>query len=228
MEYRYFNPVRVRQAERLVIVAGHAILKDFRDPLSGDCWVLQDFQKGEPPFYVEHVRAGVEAAARDSGSLLVFSGGQSRQEAGPRSEAQSYFWIADHYGWFGQADVAHRATTEEFARDSFENLLFGILRFRQCTGRRPAHVTFVSWEFKRQRLELHRRAIGWPPERYAYIGANDPSALNEALAAEERVRSAYAADPFGEGPVLRAKKSARDPFRRQHPYVIEMDWKITG
>ncbi len=47
-------------------------------------WLLLDYQRGEPPFYIEHVRAGVEAAAADADALLILSGGMTRREAGPR------------------------------------------------------------------------------------------------------------------------------------------------
>lgn len=85
--------------EHLIVVACHAVYvsEDFTDPLSDLSWFLQDFQKGEPPFYVEHIRKGVELADNDKKALLVFSGGQTRYEAGPRSEAQSYWMIANHF-----------------------------------------------------------------------------------------------------------------------------------
>lgn len=41
-------------------------------------------------------------AARDEGALLLFSGGETRKDAGPRSEAQSYWAIAESKGWFGE------------------------------------------------------------------------------------------------------------------------------
>ena len=132
-----------------VIVPGHAILTDFSDPQAEDGWILLDFQRGETGCYVERVRRGVQLASEDSTSLLVFSGGQSRREAGPRSEAWSYFWIADRFGWLGKAEVASRATTEEFARDSFENLLFGICRFKECVGQYPERVHLPAGHLKR-------------------------------------------------------------------------------
>jgi len=44
----------------------------------------------------------VGIAARDEGALLLFSGGETRRDAGPRSEAQSYWAIAESKGWFGE------------------------------------------------------------------------------------------------------------------------------
>ncbi len=97
------------QLQDLVLVAGHAAFKSTvtgvpNDPESDDSWVLQDFQIGEPPFYLEHIRRGVVLAANNPVALLVFSGGRTRHESGPWSEAKTYhevamsrrFWIPDN------------------------------------------------------------------------------------------------------------------------------------
>lgn len=201
-----------------VIVAGHAVLKRFADPSSDDNWVLLDFQRGEAPCYVEHVRCGIDLAAADPQALLIFSGGETRREAGRVSEAASYLWIARHFDWFGHPGVGSRTATEEFARDSFENLLFGLCRFKECTGRYPARVCLAGWAFKRGRFDLHRQAIRWPASRFAYAGANDPPDVVQALAAEARTHAGYVADPYSSGAEYRAKRAARNPFGRQHGY----------
>jgi hypothetical protein len=201
-----------------VIVAGHAVLLNPSDPANDASWSLLDFQRGEPPKYIEHVRVGVAAAAADPDALLLFSGGQSRLDAGPRSEAQGYWHVAERRDWFHCPDVAARCTTEEFARDSFENLLFGICRFKEFTGRYPRRVTIVSWRFKERRLHLHREAIRWPEESFHYAGANDPDDLDQALAAEAANTARYVADPYSSGSEFLAKRVWRNPFRRQHGY----------
>lgn len=64
-----------------------------------------------------------------------------------------------------------RATTEDYALDSFQNLLYSIARFHEYTGRYPSRITVVGYEFKRRRFtELHRAALRWPRERFDYIG----------------------------------------------------------
>jgi hypothetical protein len=203
-----------------VIVAGHAIPRDYHNPLDDASWHLLAFQRHEAHCYVEHVRHGVELAARDPAAHLIFSGGQTRAEAGPRSEAQGYYWLADHFGWWGHREVAARALTEEFARDSFENVLFSLARFREFSGEWPEHLTVVSWRFKQERFALHRDTIGWPAERYTYAGPNDPPELAQAIAAETRNREAYERDPYSASPEFRAKKQTRNPFRRQHGYHL--------
>jgi hypothetical protein len=203
-----------------ILVAGHAVLCDTRDVFAGSSWSLLDFQKDEAGCYVEHVRRGVELAALDPGSLLIFAGGQSRLDAGPRSEAGGYWCVAEHLGWFSHPEVRTRAITEDFSRDSFENLLFGICRFKEYEGCYPHHVTLVSWDFKRERFDQHRAAIGWPRSRYCYEGPNNPPELPQALASEARARAAYAADPYSSSALFRAKRDQRNPFRRNHGYRV--------
>ena len=204
--------------KHVIIVAGHAVLRNFGDPSAEENWTLLDFQRGEPSCYIGHIRRGVELAARNPDSLLVFSGGQSRREAGRRSEAESYLWVAQYYSWFGMPEVAAHTLKEEYARDSFENLLFGICRFRECTGSFPEQVTFVSWVFKQARFELHREAIRWPEKCFRYAGANNPPRLEQALIAERQTALKYHCDPYSAGPELEAKRRERNPFERQHPY----------
>jgi hypothetical protein len=205
-----------RAVKHAIIVAGHAVARNPADPLRDESWALLPYQRGEPSAYVEHVRRGVELAAADPSALLLFSGGQSRADAGPRSEAQGYYAIAEHLDWFGHPGV--RATTEEFARDSFENLLCGICRFREFTGAYPGFATIVGWRFKTSRFDLHREAIGWPRDKLRYEGVNDPERLDQALAAERANTARYIADPYSSGAFFTVKRAERNPFHRQHGY----------
>ena len=117
--------------------------------------------------------------------------------------------------------MRERAYLEDFARDSFENLLFGICRHREIVGRLPEQVTLVSWKFKRARFEnLHREAIGWPRERFRYVGANDPEEIQQAETSEAQSCAKYREDPYSLGEEFRAKKQARNPVHRQHGYAI--------
>ncbi|MCX8010746.1 MAG: hypothetical protein N3A61_06305, partial [Ignavibacteria bacterium] len=128
--------------KNLIIVAGHSVYigKDFNNIEADSNWFLYPFQKGEPKLYIEHIRKGCELAKADSNSLLIFTGGQSRREAWVRSESQMYFEIADSLGFLDD-ELKNRTTTEEFARDSFENLLFPICRFREYLGYYPNLIT---------------------------------------------------------------------------------------
>jgi hypothetical protein len=107
------------------------------------------------------------------------SGGKTREAAGPLSEGVGYWRIGQSVRWLGRPDVRDRTATEDFAQDSFENLLFGLCRFRELAGHFPEHVTVVSWRFKEARFALHRDAIGWPESRWTYLGVNNPVELPE-------------------------------------------------
>ena len=206
----------------LVVVACHAVYlgRGAGDADDDGQWLLQPFQKGEPRFYVDHVRAGVGLAAAASTALLVFSGGQTRREAGPRSEADSYLALAGQFGWWGRLEVAERAATEAFARDSFENLLFGLCRFQECVGRYPDTVTVVSWGFKTTRFGLHREAIRWPASRFTFVGIGEPADLEGARAGESKTIEAFRRDPYGTGAALGGKRAERTPFDGHAPYEV--------
>jgi len=94
-------------------------------------------------------------------------------------KARSAIGLAGHGGdavtWFEEgAGVGSFVTSRTFstdqvpavrtflARDSFENLLFGVCRFRERAGHYPDTVTVVSWGFKAARFDLHRETLRWP------------------------------------------------------------------
>ncbi|MCX6875012.1 MAG: hypothetical protein NTW21_14565 [Verrucomicrobia bacterium] len=213
-----------KDLDKLILVAGHAVYAgdDQRTAAEDRAWVLQEFQKGEPPRYIEHIRCGVELAAAHPRSLLLFSGGKTRLEAGSNSEAMGYWRLADQFDWWQQTEVKDRASVEEFARDSFENLIFGIARFRECTGHYPASIEIVSWEFKRDRFDFHRQTIRWPGdvEHYQYHGARNPDTLDSALKREASTFTAFNRDPFGTEEPLLSKRKHRNPFNQTPPYPL--------
>ena len=203
----------------LVLVPGHAVWNLRGDPLEDANWYLKPYQNSEPRFFVEHIRAGVELAAADPEALLLFSGGATEKEAGPLSEALGYWKIAEWYGWWGHA-VEARAFTEDYALDSFLNVLYGLYRYEQIAGQWPERITVCGWGFKRRRIaELHRKALNWQLE-LAYSAVNDPPNLSEARQREECTCREFEDDPFGLRPPISEKRKARDHFRRVPPYTI--------
>jgi hypothetical protein len=202
----------------LVLVAGHAIPYRFDRLDCDEGWYLKAFQAGEGSLYLDHVRHGVAVAAQQADRLLIFSGGQTDAAAGPRSEGQGYWLAADYFDWFGHQEVRGRATTEEFSLDSFQNLLYGICRFREVTGSYPETIVAVGWKFKSARFDLHRRAIRFPSARFRYAGVNDPPTLADNLPFEKARALLFECDPYGMSPEPASKREARNVFRRQHGY----------
>mmetsp|Transcript_131786 Transcript_131786/g.328649 ORF Transcript_131786/g.328649 Transcript_131786/m.328649 type:complete len:393 (+) Transcript_131786:228-1406(+) len=253
LEDRTFNATRLQALDHLILVAGHAVV--LAEALDGvdthdTLWYLEHYQRDQdlPGALVGHIRRGVEAASADPRALLVFSGGQTRPAAGPRDEGSSYYRVAEHYGWWGHTTpttsrlaqrslravgkdvplpVPQRTVTEDFASDSFQNLLFSLCRFKEVVGHYPARVTVVSFTFKRRRFEdLHRAALRFPHGRFTFLGLQPPSwsrfDLVEAERGEvENAARSYENDPYGcHTPALAAKREARNPFRRTTPYAL--------
>lgn len=91
------------------------------------------------------------------------------------SEGASYLRLAIELNLFhnGFTPFQH-ATSEDYAMDSYQNLLFSIARFHELTGSFPENITVVGYEMKRRRFEeLHIPALRWPKNRFAYIGIDE-------------------------------------------------------
>ena len=264
-----FNASHLGQLDHLIVVCGHAVLVRLEElekaASEDDFWYLLPYQRHHDAAetFVAHIQRGVAAAAADPRALLVFSGGETRAEAGPRSEALSYWLVAEHNRWWredqntarsskrgsdggrdgsgkkkrgswksgggaelvGGLDVRGRTVVEDYARDSFENLLFSIARFREVTGRYPSRFTVVGYDFKAERFRrLHRRALRIPDSApFEYLGVHPRGSSRfpfAAAAAGEHAHAAvpFTADPYGcSDPVLAEKRAARNPFRRATP-----------
>ena len=93
-------------------------------------------------------------------------------------------------GLLPPAGAFTRATTEDAALDSFQNVLFSIARFRELTGTYPTRITIVGHNFKRRRFEqLHRHALRWPKLHFTYEGVPLGSEADEREAASGEVRT---------------------------------------
>lgn len=180
----------------LILVPGHGVYRGInpeKDWASEDAWGLEPFQRGFDGFLIrafsQHIKRGLEQLKElgTSDAIVVFSGGQTK-DFGPRSEGLSYYLVAEANRLFGvfpeheQSDVLqHRIFAEEFARDSYENLLFSICRFREVVGVFPRNIVVVNWAYKRQRFEeYHRVAVRWHKSNFQYIGIDMKDAA-EAL-----------------------------------------------
>ncbi|KAG8896605.1 hypothetical protein FRB99_008803, partial [Tulasnella sp. 403] len=178
----------------LVIVAGHAVwtgcTPDGREDEAN--WMLEERQKGggNVQAFFKHIETGARILHGDENSLLVFSGGQTRPKS-LMTEAQSYHQLAvaahllESPGESKNSRVAKRAVSENFALDSFQNLLFSLARFREATGAYPKNITIIGFGMKRRRFEeLHKVAIRWPQERFSYVGIDVDGDTSYAYAGE--------------------------------------------
>lgn len=259
---------------RLIIVPCHSIWNAFYSDSKGlnfgqlpDHWFLAPFQfEGNDHLaFINHGLSAIQALVNDflNDSVVVFSGSQTKPQAGCISEAQSYYLLMrkllqethcnestistifnkeitkrlkDIEKTLLQHEISieelftHYITTEEFALDSFENLLFSIYRFQQVKTKFPENITIVGFGFKKRRfLEYHAKAIDFPIENMEYIAIDPlpsgytPDELRRYI--EElntlELRNAlelFAADWYGTQDQLNSKKKSRNPFKRFDAY----------
>ncbi|KAJ1957114.1 hypothetical protein EC988_001001 [Linderina pennispora] len=218
-DQRAYTEVDFKQLTDLVIVPGHGVYQGNGTPLDESNWFLQPEQVGSVGAFMAHIGKAVEIVKEHDTALLLFSGGATRAGAGAQSEAQGYWAAADRMGWL-TGSVYRRVMTEQYARDSYENVLFSVARFREITGRYPDRITVVGFDFKRERfIELHRRALNYPKIRFNYIGINPPGSV-ESMAKGERANAyeLFSKDLYGCSGRLREKREGRNPFRMSHGY----------
>jgi hypothetical protein len=147
--------------------------------------------------------------------------GQTRPSAGPLSEGASYWQVAQIL--IQQSDQRHhlrnRMIVEDYARDSYENILFSLCRFAEMTNEYPSHLTIIGFDFKRPRFEqLHIPSIRYPLDQFDYIGI-DPTNDDDSEAAKrgELTNSftPFSTDLYACRGSLRQKKLDRNPYRRR-------------
>lgn len=150
----------------------------------------------------------------------LLDSGQTRQGT-TTTEAESYLRLALQSGVLPHTSQPIRATTENYALDSYQNLLFSIARFHEYTGVYPSKITIVGYEMKRRRFtDLHRAAIRWPKHRFEYLGIDSTYDEDSVVALEKEgdVRRSFEEDLYGCHSHLLQKRRARNRYRRFHPY----------
>lgn len=206
----------------MILVPCHAVFRgtDLMDVGKESDWSLSDLQLKykQLPAFLSHIETGMTLLNDDPNTLLIFSGGQTHADVGARSEASSYEMVTKALS----QNVPHdRILTEDFARDSFENLMYSLCRFREFTGRYPLNVTVVGLALKQFRFtELHRKALGFPRETFKYVGI-DGVVTNDELKKGEFVHAVkpFSSDMYGCRGSLLKKKISRDPMRSSHGII---------
>ncbi|CAE6481606.1 unnamed protein product [Rhizoctonia solani] len=215
------------ELDHLIMVPGHAIWKggDPEEHEKDSEWVLDVAQagRGNPKAFYAHIAKGAELALADKNSLLIFSGGQTRKPT-HLTEAQSYLSLALSSKLLPvtPSDTFLRATTEDFALDSYQNLVFSVARFKERTGRYPNRITVVGFGVKKQRFEkLHARAIRWPVNSFSYVGVDVADQVDLEIAEDGEHKNGfipYMRDLYGCHDFLAAKRRSRNTAARFHPY----------
>ncbi|XXH04220.1 folylpolyglutamate synthase [Hypoxylon texense] len=196
-------------------------------------WLIAEFQKGETPTFIEHIKAGLKVLRGDKTSILIFSGGPTRKETRV-SEAQSYANLAEANSFFGvlsESEASKRIFCEERALDSYYNVLFSLTKFWSDRKIWPKKITIVSHAFKRERLvDCHCGAIGFPLDRVDFVGVDPPGMIDGTKeAAFKGVAEAitqWKEDPHGKGDLLASKRRKRNPWGVSQELFLDKEDQI--
>lgn len=121
-------------------------------------------------------------------------------------------------------------STEEFALDSFENLIYSIYRFQQITKKYPEQITIFGFGFKKKRfLDYHSKAIDFAIDNITYVSIDpvpdykdsyrlDAYLKDLLLKEEENALKLFRNDWYGVKPPLSTKKRDRNPYFRFPAY----------
>ncbi|KAH3676023.1 hypothetical protein WICMUC_002319 [Wickerhamomyces mucosus] len=216
----------------LIIVPGHGIFKGTNEGQNSSDWHLESFQiEGlDHLIFIEHIKKGIEILNSDlSNSTLIFTGGQTKFRAGPISEALSYYQVAERLGLITDENQ-NRINLEEYARDSFENVLFSISRFHEIHQNYPQKITIIGFEFKRSRFLDHHlptlkffnvEYIGFDPIPPYEENSKELIEYNSDLKNSEYQFAVklFQIDPLGIQDKLGGKRLIRNPFKRYHGYI---------
>ncbi|KAG7699944.1 hypothetical protein KL930_000631 [Ogataea haglerorum] len=197
-------------------------------------WILAPFQyeANDHLSFVEHIHKAFDLLNANPDARLVISGGFTKEGLNI-SESDSYLQVARLRGLITEQNK-DRIYLDEYARDSYENLLLAIALFRKKTGRFPRRTQIVGFQFKRYRfLELHAKVLKLKHVEYFGIGPSYPSAaalhipehewetkckryFDDLQFSEKRFATdLFEQDWFGcIGSKLYDKKVSRDPLKR--------------
>lgn len=189
-------------------------------------WFLAPFQlQGKDHLcFKQHIINCIEVLNHDSNAIVIISGGATKQEAGPKTEADSYYDLLKHLT--NDKSILDRVYIEPLARDSFENVIFLFCRYYEILEKYPEKVTIVGFEFKRNRfLNNHVKAMKFPLENANYIG-NEPTPDTDIEAYFEDLNQCeykfavkhFETDFYGIKPPLITKKMSRNPFNQVNNY----------
>ncbi|KAK3679056.1 hypothetical protein LTR78_001509 [Recurvomyces mirabilis] len=179
-------PSQQANCKDLIIVCCHATFSG--DNMDESSWTLQDFQRAdttthktsEISTFLAHITAGANLYQASGEAMLMFSGGDTTGTAWTEAKGYERIFRTHLPPRDLSTPVGGGCQLEERATDSYQNLLFSILRYHELLGRYPEHITIITHAFKQQRfLELHAPAIKWPASRIRVQGINHPFTLEE-------------------------------------------------
>ena len=212
----------------LIVVAGHSEYIDghFEDCRNISHWGLPKRlntthqQRKYVSGLLSHIDKGIDLTISNENALLIFSGRRRMQLR--ISEGALYFNIANHCNYFKNKlkSIQIRTFTEDYALDSFQNLLFSICRFHEITNNYPTNIKVISWSFKKYRfINMHRKALKYDVNNFHFFGINgDYDVMLEDYTRENIAIDRFINDLYGCGPEVKQTRIKKNLFNSTIPY----------
>jgi hypothetical protein len=129
-------------------------------------WLMEPFQaeSDDNISFLKHLELSLlELNENIKDSALVISGGFTKSEI-QKSESSSYLELAKSVGFLKNPyfRINTNILLEEYARDSYENVLYSICTFVKRFNKFPKKITIIGFGFKRERfLSSHLTTLGY-------------------------------------------------------------------
>lgn len=166
---------------------------------------------GEPRLLTSQLLEALRLAVEEE-LMFIPSGGRTRPllaEVLPLSEAEGAIRFAREL-LGAEFDERLKFCPEPWARDSFENLFYGMCVHRFINGNWPQEVHVVSFEFKRMRFAIAANALG-VSMKFHGIGQLDELVNRNAIVGEAGFLKAACIDPLLRGHEFEQKRRSRTP-----------------
>ncbi len=171
--------------------------------------IYSDYPEDKDVFE-KQLRQSVQAMEDGHHDILIISGGYTKTEI-EKSEARGMLdWAID----LNLKISPNQILLEEFARDSFENVLFSICRFHEYYDYFPQSLTVCSWESKRTRFMTIANALRLLHYSLMGVGIKD-----EIQQAEDYSSEIIEADPLHRGVSFAQKRVQRDTWEKGNHYA---------
>ncbi|KAG0691284.1 hypothetical protein C6P40_002675 [Pichia californica] len=129
-------------------------------------WLLESFQleSNDHISFINHIQLSFNELHKTIyDSVLVISGGYTKKLI-KKSESSSYYNVALKSGILKNPyfKLNKNIFLEEYARDSYENVLFSLATFYKNFNKFPQKITIIGFGFKKERfLSSHLSTIGY-------------------------------------------------------------------
>lgn len=181
----------VPDLSNLIILPCHSIFapelnenKPNYDPIEAiedsNNWLLESFQleTNDHLSFFKHIELAFNELHHNiHNSVLIISGGFTKDKI-EKSESLSYYEVAKQSGLTKNPyfSFGTNILLEEFARDSYENILYSLARFYKKYNKFPRTITIIGFGFKKERfLSSHLTTLGY---YYLPILSNNNNELN--------------------------------------------------